>query len=151
MRLIDNMEKTYRIMKAADDPGIPLSHQRVRALLAPPGVPKQRTGTRLLEAGRVELVGRAWAGMRSIATVSVSTDDGKSWREALLGKQEARYAWRSFNFNWNATPGLHTIAVRATDNEGESQPMEPIWNYRGMGNNAVQRTIVEVVERYPIA
>jgi hypothetical protein len=36
------------------------------------------------------------------------------------------------------------LACRATDAGGGVQPLEAPWNYQGMGNNAVQRLVVDV-------
>jgi hypothetical protein len=38
-----------------------------------------------------------------------------------------------------------TLAVRATDEAGTTQPDAPIWNKRGYANNSVQRVEVRVV------
>jgi Mo-co oxidoreductase dimerisation domain len=34
------------------------------------------------------------------------------------------------------------LCCRATDEAGESQPLEPVWNLGGYENNAVQRVLV---------
>jgi sulfane dehydrogenase subunit SoxC len=44
----------------------------------------------------------------------------------------------------DGTPGEHELACRATDAAGNVQPLEPPWNYQGMGNNVVQRVVVVV-------
>jgi hypothetical protein len=41
--------------------------------------------------------------------------------------------------------GSYEITARATDESGERQPMRPVWNEGGYGNNAVQTVRVEVV------
>jgi hypothetical protein len=58
--------------------------------------------------------------------------------EAQLGESFSPYAWRSWTYAWNARPGPYTLCVRATDSEGNTQPLEPQWNFGGYGNNAVQ-------------
>jgi hypothetical protein len=45
---------------------------------------------------------------------------------------------------WVADPGEHELICRATDASGAVQPLEPVWNYQGMGNNVVQRIKVTV-------
>lgn len=137
------MENTYRYAQGADDPGEPVDRIQVRSLMIPPGIPDFLTRTRLVEAGSVELMGRAWAGALGISQVEVSGDGGVSWSHARLGGQVSPFAWREWSFRWEAEPGRHMLCVRATDSEGRVQPLEQPWNYQGMGNNMVHR--VEVV------
>ena len=56
---------------------------RVKSLLVPPGIPDWYTRRRLVEAGPVTLVGRAWSGGGvPIAKVEVGIDG--AWRAAEL-------------------------------------------------------------------
>jgi sulfane dehydrogenase subunit SoxC len=87
----------------------------------------------------VRLGGRAWAGLRAIARVEVSTDDGAGWSAAEIEPPHTPGCWQAWWFDWQARPGRTILAVRATDEAGETQPLEPVWNYQGMGNNAAQR------------
>jgi len=137
------MEKSYRYAQSADDPGEPVNLIRVRSLMVPPGIPDFMTRARLVQAGRVRLAGRAWAGRYAVGRVEVSTDGGVTWRDARLSKKGPRYAWRAWAFDWDAQPGRHTLLVRARDSDGNSQPVEQPWNYQGMGNNTAQR--VEII------
>lgn len=129
------MHATYRYALTADDPGEPVDLIRVRALMVPPGIPDFLTRTRLLKAGPVTLTGRAWAGRLGISRVETSADGGATWSDAQLGDQPPRFAWRRWTAQWIATTGRHTLMVRATDTEGNRQPVEPEWNIQGMGNN----------------
>ena len=139
------MDQTYRYKTSPDDPGVPVSTMRVRALMIPPGIPDFMTRTRLMDAGSVTLSGKAWAGRLDVTKVEVSADDGMSWQKAELGKQVGRFAWRNWSYDWNAEPGTHFLSVRATDEEGNAQPTAQPWTLQGMGNNLVQR--VEVIVR----
>lgn len=139
------MDRTYRYAKNADDPGDPVDLMRVRALMVPPGIPDFLTRTRLLDTQLVKLVGRAWAGRRGVVTIGVSTDNGQTWQNAVMGEAIGKYAWQTWSYEWNATPGKYGLSVRATDTEGRIQPLDQPWNYQGMGNNMVQR--VDVVVR----
>jgi hypothetical protein len=67
-----------------------------------------------------------------------------SWAEAELDPSLGDFAWRGWSFDWDAVPGEGELACRATDATGAIQPLEPPWNYQGMGNNAVQRVLVTV-------
>jgi DMSO/TMAO reductase YedYZ molybdopterin-dependent catalytic subunit len=134
---------SYRYTQVIDDVGEPVTLQNVRALMIPPGIPDFFTRTRLVDAGPVRLSGRAWAGRLAVAGVEVSTDGGKKWAQAELGKPVGKYAWCEWTYDWQATPGTHILSVRASDSAGNVQP-EAVWNYQGMGNNMVQRVDVVV-------
>jgi hypothetical protein len=109
--------------------------------MTPPGIPDFFTRRRLVEAGPVTLPGRAWGGA-GVAKVEVGIDG--DWREATLAAPLGAHAWRGWTFDWEATPGVHRVACRATDTDGATQPLESPWNYQGMGNNGVQELEVTV-------
>jgi DMSO/TMAO reductase YedYZ molybdopterin-dependent catalytic subunit len=134
---------SYRYSQSAEDPGEPVSRIRVKSVMIPPGIPDFLTRTRLVKAGTVTLTGRAWAGLLGVSRVEVSDDNGQTWKDAELGQQVSPYAWREWSCQWQARPGRYTLCGRATDTEGNVQPVEQPWNYQGMGNNMVHR--VEVV------
>ncbi len=138
------MHGSYRYAQTADEAGEPVDLIRVRALMVPPGIPDFLTRTRLLGAGPVTLTGRALAGRLGISRVETSADGGSTWSDAQLGVRPPRFAWRGWTAQWDATPGRHTLMVRATDTEGNCQPVEPEWNIQGMGNNMAQSVDVIV-------
>ena len=77
-----------------------------------------------VRAGKVMIGGMAWAQTRGIERVEVRIDDGE-WKAAELSEALSKNTWRQWTLAWDATePGLHTIAVRATDGDGETQPEE---------------------------
>lgn len=136
----------YRLRQTEDEEGEPLSRILPRALLVPPGVPEFMSRSRVVTAGRHLLEGRAWSGHAPIAAVDVSDDGGASWRPAALEPaQLGRYAWIRFTAEWDASPGLHTLACRARDESGLVQPDAGAWNLGGYANNGVQRISVEVL------
>lgn len=136
----------YRYADESGELGDPITLMQPRALMSPPGIPDFMTRSRLLEAGRVTISGRAWAGRSQITRVEFSSDGGKSWRDANLEPPAGDYAWRGWSTEWDATPGTHVLAVRATNAAGNVQP-ERVWNGQGMANNAHQRVEVIVEER----
>jgi DMSO/TMAO reductase YedYZ molybdopterin-dependent catalytic subunit len=140
----DGFQQTvaYRYQQHADDSGEPVQRMRVRALLIPPGIPDFFSRHRLVDAGRVVITGRAWSGHGPVERVEVAVD-GK-WADAILAPAVGEFAWRGWSFHWEATKGEHELACRATDALGNVQPLEPPWNYQGMGNNVVQRVAVTV-------
>ncbi|MEU8773524.1 sulfite oxidase [Streptomyces sp. NPDC048606] len=71
-------------------------------------------------AGTVTVAGVAWAQRRGIARVEVRVDEG-AWQDADLAPQAGVDTWRQWSYPWQATPGGHTITVRATDGTGTVQ------------------------------
>src|SRR5580692_4380675 len=97
-----------------------------------------------LKAGKVAVHGAAWAGESNVVKVEVSTDGGASWNPAGLGRDEARYAWRLWTYEWKAKSGDYSILSRATDSEGRTQPATPVWNPSGYLYNAVDQVKIYV-------
>nr|WP_233149861.1 molybdopterin-dependent oxidoreductase [Kineosporia sp. A_224] len=73
-----------------------------------------------VRAGTVAVAGVAWAQHRGIDAVEVRVDDGP-WQPAKLGSVPSTDTWRQWVLAWDATPGRHTLAVRATDATGTPQ------------------------------
>ncbi|MGW5581482.1 molybdopterin-dependent oxidoreductase [Micromonospora chokoriensis] len=71
-------------------------------------------------AGPVMIAGVAWAQRRGITAVEVQIDDGP-WRQARLADGPSPDLWRQWTYRWDATPGSHTLRVRATDATGATQ------------------------------
>jgi sulfite oxidase len=93
----------------------------------------------------LNIEGVAWAGESDVARVEVSTDGGNSWQPAELGKDRAHYAWRLFSYKWKVPgSGDYTIACRATDTQGRTQPATPVWNPSGYLNNAIDQVKIHV-------
>ena len=74
-----------------------------------------------LAAGQVAVAGVAWAQHRGIRRVEVRADGGP-WRPARLAAEHSADTWRQWVWPWEATPGRHTLEVRATDGTGATQP-----------------------------
>jgi DMSO/TMAO reductase YedYZ molybdopterin-dependent catalytic subunit len=134
----------YRYKRDFDDTGDPVTRIAVRALMIPPGFPDFGSRGRIVEAGRVVLTGRAWSGRGVVTKVEVSYDGGGAWSDADLEPALGSYAWARWRATWDAAPGDHVLCVRATDDTGETQPLEPAWNAQGMANNGIQRVPVHV-------
>jgi DMSO/TMAO reductase YedYZ molybdopterin-dependent catalytic subunit len=73
------------------------------------------------KAGTVTVAGVAWAQRRGITGVQVQVDDGP-WQDATLAGAVSIDTWRQWSLSWAATPGTHTVRVRATDATGAVQP-----------------------------
>ena len=46
----------------------------------------------------------------------------RPWRPARLAADHSPDTWRQWVWPWEATPGRHTLEVRATDGTGATQP-----------------------------
>ncbi|MFC3960844.1 molybdopterin-dependent oxidoreductase [Nocardia jiangsuensis] len=73
-----------------------------------------------VDAGRVAVAGVAWAQRNGIDRVEVQVDD-TPWQQAELAAEYSVDTWRQWRFAWDATPGAHTLRVRATDRTGATQ------------------------------
>jgi DMSO/TMAO reductase YedYZ molybdopterin-dependent catalytic subunit len=79
-------------------------------------VPKRRS---TVAAGQVTIAGVAWAQHQGIAAVEVGIDG--VFHEATLPAQDTIDTWRQWSYTWDATPGQHTLQVRATNKAGYTQ------------------------------
>ena len=118
-----------------DTPGSrPVTLMRTRSLISWPADGSEHP------LGTMKLLGIGWSGHGSISHVEISTDEGRSWNAAELGKPLSSHSATPWHFEWNpSSKGSYEIMVRATDDAGNTQPLEPVWNVRGFGNNAVER------------
>jgi hypothetical protein len=56
------------------------------------------------------------------------------------------YSWTPWELTWDAsTKGETILSCRATDAEGNRQPLKPFWNVQGMAQNGVERIGVRVI------
>jgi sulfite dehydrogenase len=120
---------------------IPINRMTTRSLIIDPA-----NGALLKTGSDTEIMGIAFSGGYSIRDVIVSVDGGKTWREAILGKDRGRYSWVQWFYSWKPErPGWYTLMARATNSIGESQPFEGLWNPAGYLWNKIEKTVVEVV------
>ncbi|WP_137389867.1 sulfite oxidase [Rhodoligotrophos defluvii] len=78
-------------------------------------------------AGRIcRITGSAWTGESSVVQVLVSTDGGRTWREASFIDPAQPYVWRRWALDWQVpeAPGPAILMSRAVDDRGETQPDE---------------------------
>jgi len=136
------MKTAYRIPDSACgcvEPGIspkatiPIKRFTVRSFMtnvADDGKIKARKTTKLK--------GIAFDGGSGISEVALSVDNGKTWTPARLGKDLGKYSFREWTLPVKLAPGIYDVRVRATNNAGETQPMEPRWNPAGYLRNVVE-------------
>jgi DMSO/TMAO reductase YedYZ molybdopterin-dependent catalytic subunit len=135
--------RTYVYRQTEDDAGTPVTTIRVKSLMVPPGIPDWYTRARLVERGPLRVTGRAWSGA-GVAITKVELGVDGRWTEATLGPVNGQYAWREWSATWEATPGEHVLQCRATDANGDTQPLEQRFDRAGFGNNVVHTVPVTV-------
>lgn len=72
------------------------------------------------KAGTTFIGGVAWAQGSGIQGVEVRIDGGP-WQPADLGPDAGDDYWRQWSFEWDAEPGQHFVASRATNKDGDVQ------------------------------
>ena len=93
----------------------------------------------------VELKGIAFDGGAGIKTVEVSADGGKSWRNAALGQDLGRYSFREWRLPVSfAHKGPAVLMVRASNKQGETQPMTADWNPAGYRRHVVESYAITI-------
>ena len=141
------MQQAYRIpvTTVAPESGLPeprmlpVEEMPVKSLVTAPADGES------VPIGPIAVKGVAWAGEARVVKVEVSVDGGTSWEPARLLGEEHPYAWRQWQFVWNAkTAGTATVLCRATDARGETQPEMTPWNPSGFLWNGWDRVTVVV-------
>jgi DMSO/TMAO reductase YedYZ molybdopterin-dependent catalytic subunit len=90
--------------------------------------------------------GIAFGGDAGVARVDFSSDGGKTWRPAQLGKDEGKYSFRQWQSPFSlADRGNRVLTVRCASTTGEEQTDTPNWNPAGFMRNVIEQTNVVVV------
>jgi sulfane dehydrogenase subunit SoxC len=83
--------------------------------------------------GYVQITGLAWSGGGKVSKVDVSTDGGRSWKEAKLQTPVHTKAHTRFTFDWAWDGEEAVIQSRTTDERGEVQPSRAeLYNHWGI-------------------
>jgi sulfite dehydrogenase len=135
------MKSAYRIPDTPNnsvEPGtvpkttIPINRLNVRSFIT------NVTDGAKLKSGKTNLKGIAFDGGKGIKEVAVSIDGGKTWTPAKLGKDLGKYSFREWTLPVKLAAGSHELRVRATNNAGDTQPADPLWNPAGYLRNVVE-------------
>jgi DMSO/TMAO reductase YedYZ molybdopterin-dependent catalytic subunit len=118
--------------------GRPLRNIEPRAVITSPA------GDAQIDGGGLEVRGYAWSGRAPVERVELSEADGRELASTTLAADSRPYAWREFAFQLSLGPGDHDLVARATDREGNRQPLVASWNALGYANNAVRPTKIRV-------
>jgi DMSO/TMAO reductase YedYZ molybdopterin-dependent catalytic subunit len=131
---------TPEAVKAGTVKTIPIGRMPIRSFLITPQ-PDEK-----IPAGLpVTLRGIAFSGYGRVNRVEVSDDDGATWMATRLGEDYGPYSFRTWEYSWKPrNRGTHTLAVRATDEKGNVQPDEPVWNPGGYLWNRIERQKITV-------
>ena len=99
-------------------------------------------GSPLTAGTRMPIRGIAFGGDGGVAKVEFSSDGGKSWQPATLGKDYGNFSFRQWE-TAVALPakGNHALMVRCANVAGDVQPSMPNWN-----NSGFMRNVIETVE-----
>jgi DMSO/TMAO reductase YedYZ molybdopterin-dependent catalytic subunit len=141
------MKPGYRMPNQSISPGGEVNPDDTHpiTILAVKSVIAQPVEGSFLRSRALRIHGAAWAGEAEVTRVDVSTDSGTTWKAARLGTEQARYAWRLWDYVWQAPkPGQYTIMSRATDNQGHIQPQTAVWNPSGYLYNAIDQVDIHV-------
>ena len=88
----------------------------------------------------VTVRGIAFSGYGRVVKVEFSGDNGTTWHKAKLGEDYGRYSFRTWESTWiPKRTGKYVLAVRATDEKGNVQPEEGVWNPGGYLWNKIER------------
>ena len=90
-----------------------------------------------IKPGKVQIQGVAFGGLHAVKGVEVSINGGKTWQQArFVGPDLGKYAWRQFTLETLLGSGSYTLASRATDTSGKTQPEIREENQSGYNNNS---------------
>jgi DMSO/TMAO reductase YedYZ molybdopterin-dependent catalytic subunit len=106
-------------------------------------VTSHRNGQVVPGTQAIELRGIAFSGGDGVARVLVSADGG-DWQEARLGEDLGRYSFREWRLGLPLSKGRHVIRAQAFARNGDTQPLEPLWQPAGYMRNVVEALTLEV-------
>jgi sulfoxide reductase catalytic subunit YedY len=121
----------------------PITNMNVKSVI---GFPEK--GMKLYHNSEIVVRGVAWDDGAGIDKVMVSTDNGKTWNEALLKRDNGRYAYTEFRYAMKpAGYGKLTFMAKAINNLGKEQPLSKDigWNRGGYKYNGIDEVTVEII------
>ena len=137
------MKTAYRIPDTAGacvEPGatpaktIPIARFNVRSF-----VTSLADGDKLPAGKGVTVRGIAFDGGYGIDEVRFSSDGGKTWREATLGKDLGKYSFREWTCPFTPEKaGSYELQVCAANRIGQTQPRAALWNPAGYMRNVIE-------------
>jgi DMSO/TMAO reductase YedYZ molybdopterin-dependent catalytic subunit len=105
-----------------------------------------KAGATVLAGKPMAVRGIAFGGAAGVKRVDFSSDGGKTWEGAHLGRDEGRYSFREWQARFTpAAKSDYTLMARCTNTDGDAQPSEPNWNPAGFMRNVIESTPVSAV------
>jgi sulfite oxidase len=132
---------TFKANSYTHDNSVPTYGHVIKSVIFSP-LPEDKP-----KPGAIEITGVAFNdGMSKITKVEVSTDGGKSWKEASIKPAASPWAWHHWSLKTKLGNGKHELMSRAFDAKGQSQPVDGLtrWNPRGYEWNGADRVEVTV-------
>jgi sulfane dehydrogenase subunit SoxC len=100
-------------------------------------ITRPSAGLKLPGRGYVQITGLAWSGGGAVSKVDVSTDGGRTWKEAKLQGPVVPKAHTRFTFDWDWNGEDAVIQSRCTDDQGDVQPSRAeLYNHWGIADDA---------------
>ncbi|MRI55279.1 oxidase [Methylobacterium sp. DB1607] len=119
-------------------PTVPINRMVPRSFLT-----NLKPGDRVAAGSPVALRGIALGGDCGVKSVEFSSDGGKSWFPAQLGKDEGPYSFRRFDGSLPAlAAGSVEVKVRCTNTKGIVQPEAAVWNPGGFMRNPIETVAI---------
>lgn len=127
-------------VKAGKVKMIPINRMPVRSFIITPD-----SATKIPAGLPVTVRGTSFSGYGRIVKVEFSDAAHGGWRNAKLGEDLGPWAFRTWEIPWAPErAGRYQIAVRATDEKGNVQPEEGVWNAGGYLWNKIEREEIVV-------
>lgn len=141
--------KSYRVPSYPIAPGMDIPERDFKIIEEMPvksliTFPKSGSKFKWDQNSKFVCRGFAWSGSGDVEEVHISHNFGQTWIKAKLKKPRNKFAWQRWDCEFSLpSKGYYEIYARATDKNGNSQPMlVPSWNPEGYLNNATPRIAV---------
>src|SRR5262249_16617748 len=85
-------------------------------------ITRTSAGVEILRKGYVQITGLAWSGGGAVSKVDVSTDGGRTWKQAKLHAPVLPKAHTRFTFDWAWDGEEAMLMSRCTDDQADVQP-----------------------------
>jgi sulfite dehydrogenase (cytochrome) subunit A len=119
---------------------VPIARMNVRSFITSP-----QDGARVPPGTTTTIKGIAFDAGAGIDSVTLSFDQGATWRRARLGPDLGNYSFRQWSYAWTRpAAGRYRIMARAVNRIGESQPTAALWSPNGYLRNVVEQINVAV-------
>lgn len=125
-------------------PSKPIDKMNVKSMIGYP-----TNDTKVHNNSHITVRGVAYDEGKGIRSVLISTDEGKTWEEAILGSDKlGRYSFREFRYSFKPSKfGKQKIMSKAINKAGDEQPLakDIKWNHGGYKYNGVDEVTIEVI------